>query len=142
MAQQGKKIDDRTRAMIVTALSSGENAKNVARAFGVSETSVRRIRDKEVDMVALADEKRAAIAQTMDDYLEQERERAQGFISKALDYLSNEEKLAAATLSQIATAMGIVIDKWGKVQNLGGENESGVVLLAPVKDDEESGVVM
>lgn len=142
MAQQGRKIDDRTRAMIVTALSAGENTRDVAKAFGVSERSVRRIREKEVDMTALAAEKRAAIAQTMDDYLEQERDRAQGFISKALDYLSSDEKLAAATLSQIATAMGIVIDKWGKVQNTTDGGDSGVVVLAPVKEDDESGVVM
>ncbi len=142
MAQQGRKIDDRTRAMIVIALSAGENTRDVAKAFGVSERSVRRIREREVDMTALAAEKRAAIAQTMDDYLEQERERAQGFISKALDYLSNEDKLAAATLSQIATAMGIVIDKWGKVQNAADGSESGVVILAPTKEEDSEGVVM
>ena len=142
MAQQGKKIDDRTRAMIVAALTAGECVADVARAFDISETSVRRIRDKEVDMAELVAEKRAVVAQTMDDYLEQERDRAQGFISKALDYLSSEEKLAAATLSQIATAMGIVIDKWGKVQAMSEGNDSGVVILAPVKEDEESGVIM
>ena len=142
MAQQGKKIDDRTRAALAAALTAGENPKDLAKAFGVSESTVRRIRDNEVDLMELGAKKREIIALTMDEYLEQERERAQTFISKALDYLCSDEKLALAPLNQIATAMGIVIDKWGKVQAFTDEAQSGVVVIAPVKGEDEGGVMM
>lgn len=138
---QGKKVDEQTRAMIVAALTV-ESAENVAKAFHVNPSTVHRIRNSEPMLRELASQKKELAAQSMEMFMEQMQAQAQEFVQKALVAISSEAKLEAATLSQIAVAMGIVIDKWGKVQNLGNENESGVVLLAPVKDDEEGGVVM
>lgn len=136
---QGKKVDDQTRAMIVAALTV-ESAENVAKAFHVAPSTVYRIQASEPMLKELAMQKKEDAVKSMEAFMDGMREQAQNFVQKALAAISSEAKLEAATLSQIATAMGIVIDKWGKVQNLGNENESGVVLLAPVKDDEEGGI--
>ena len=138
---QGKKIDDQTRAMIVAALTV-ESAENVAKAFHVAPSTVHRIRNSEPRLKELATIKKAQAEKTMEMFMEQMQSEAQNFVKKALEAIQSEEKLASATLSQIATAMGIVIDKWGKIQTMPDESQSGVILLAPIKGEEEGGVVM
>lgn len=138
---QGKKVDDQTRAMIVAALTV-ESAENVAKAFHVAPSTVYRIQASEPMLKELAKQKKEDAVKSMEAFMDGMRNQAQAFIEKALVSISSEAKLEAATLSQIATAMGIVIDKWGKVQAMSEGNDSGVVLLAPVKSDDESGVVM
>ena len=45
------------------------------------------------------------------------------FIGKGLEMLNDPEKLAAANLSQITTAMGTLIDKWAMIS--GGPSDNG-----------------
>ena len=48
------------------------------------------------------------------------------FIGKGLELLNDPDKLAAANLTQITTAMGTVIDKWAMIGGASGDT---------VKDD-------
>ncbi len=48
------------------------------------------------------------------DYMERKRRDALSFIGKCLDTMSSEEKLAKAPINQIASAMGVVMDKFTK----------------------------
>ena len=136
---QGKKVDEQTRAMIVAALTV-ESAENVAKAFHVNPSTVHRIRNSEPMLRELASQKKELAIQSMDVFMERMQTQAQEFVQKALVAISSDAKLEAATLSQIATAMGIVIDKWGKVQAAADEAQSGVVMLAPIKGEDEGGV--
>lgn len=45
-------------------------------------------------------------------YMDSRKEQAQGIIDKYLEKLADPHKLENATISQIATAMGIVVDKF------------------------------
>lgn len=49
-----------------------------------------------------------------EDYMEKKRRDALQFIGKCLDTMSSEEKLANAPINQIASAMGVVMDKFTK----------------------------
>ena len=46
------------------------------------------------------------------DYMESRKEKAKAVLDTYIDALSDPEKIGAAKLSEIATAMGIVIDKF------------------------------
>ena len=49
------------------------------------------------------------------------------------EMLNDPEKLAAANLSQITTAMGTLIDKWAMVQEKTGDNnDDGVMVVIDV----------
>lgn len=50
----------------------------------------------------------------MEDYMEKKRKDALDFIGKCLDTMSSEEKLTNAPINQIASAMGVVMDKFAK----------------------------
>ena len=51
-----------------------------------------------------------------------------------LDELASPAKTEKATLAQIATALGIVIDKFTAVKIGSGSGEQGVVLMPEVSD--------
>ena len=56
----------------------------------------------------------------VDKYMEKKQKDALKFISKCLDTMSSEEKLSNAPINQIASAMGIVMDKFTKKEDDGG----------------------
>ena len=60
--------------------------------------------------------------------MDSRKEQAQGIIDKYLEKLADPEKLESATISQIATAMGIVVDKFMD-NTKKGENAEGVTIL-------------
>ena len=74
----------------------------------------------------------------MAEYLEQSRAQAQAFIGKALEALADDEKISKATLVQIATAIGIVIDKWGVSKLDAAPQVRGGVIEIPAVQPEET----
>lgn len=72
----------------------------------------------------------------MAEYIEQSRAQAQAFIGKALKALADDEKISKATLVQIATAIGIVIDKWGTSKLEAPRVRGGVIEIPAVQPEE------
>lgn len=62
------------------------------------------------------------------DYMEKKRRDALQFIGKCLDTMSSEEKLANAPINQIASAMGVVMDKFAKSD--GDDGRLGEIIKA------------
>lgn len=109
----GKVTDTATIAAVIAYHQQGASIKATAEAFGVSRSTVQKALRDHPEMVKLAEAKQAAASETMDAFLEASRSQAQAFIAKALVALADDDKISKATLVQIATAIGIVIDKWG-----------------------------
>ena len=67
------------------------------------------------------------------EYMNDHKDLVCSFIGKGLEMLNDPEKLAAANLSQITTAMGTLIDKWAMVQEKTGDNnDNGVMVVIDV----------
>jgi len=69
-------------------------------------------------------------------YMDSRKEQAQGIIDKYLEKLADPHKLENATISQIATAMGIVVDKFMD-NTKKGENAQGVTILNDIPKPEK-----
>ena len=67
---------------------------------------------KRVKMKSVCED--AGLQGDAEDYMEKKRRDALQFIGKCLDTMSSEEKLANAPINQIASAMGVVMDKFAK----------------------------
>lgn len=67
---------------------------------------------KRVKMKSVCED--AGLQDSAGDYMEKKRRDALQFIGKCLDTMSSEEKLANAPINQIASAMGVVMDKFAK----------------------------
>ena len=60
-------------------------------------------------------------------YMDAHKDLVCSFIGKGLELLNDPDKLKAANLSQITTAMGTLIDKWAMVQEKTGNDDKDVV---------------
>ncbi len=85
-----------------------------AKKFGVSESTVQRLCRREPELMKKAEQKREQNTLDMLAYMDSRKEQAQSVIDDYLKALANPEKIEAAKLSEIATAMGIVVDKFTK----------------------------
>lgn len=74
---------------------------------GANEKNKKRVKMKSVC-------ENACLQGDAEDYMEKRRRDALQFIGKCLDTMSSEDKLANAPINQIASAMGVVMDKFAK----------------------------
>lgn len=99
MSKQGQKLDDQLKEQIRNHLATNNNVRETARQFGVSPSTVMKIRDERPDEFEQlrTDKKQQIIAKSwtlMERFLE-----------------AMEEKIPSATLRDVSTSYGIVGDK-------------------------------
>lgn len=107
-----RRLTDNERAQVVAAYVELGNYSAVGRAFGISEGAVRKIVRNSPDSAKLYEQKKAERTADILAHMESRGQAVCGIIDLALDRLSDESKYNRASLQQIATMMGIVIDKF------------------------------
>ena len=104
-----------------------------AKINGVSATTVKNIVRANADIVEKCEQKKEENTADVLAYMDAHKALVCSFIGKGLEMLNDPEKLAAANLSQITTAMGTLIDKWAMVQEKTGDNnDDGVMVVIDV----------
>lgn len=101
----------------------------VGKMNNVSDTTVRNLVLADPDTLKACEQKKKENVVDVFAYMETQKSLVCSFIGKGLELLNDPEKLEKATLSQITTAMGTIIDKWTLVGKETGEAD---------KDDELS----
>ena len=84
----------------------------LAAKYGVSRTTISRVLKSDPDMCQKVTKKRAKNTISILAFMESQKNDVCRVISSLLKAINDPEKIADATLNQIATAMGIVIDKY------------------------------
>ena len=112
--------DEQKKRIIADYVESG-SYRATARKNGVVADTVKRIVQSDGGIVQKATQKKAENTLDMLEYMDKRKERAQDIIDKYLEALADPEKLENATLQQIATALGIVVDKFTR-STPAGEN--------------------
>lgn len=108
------RLTEPQKAEIIAEYALSGNYRATARKYGVSESTVRRLCAREPEMTQKAAEKKEEIAQDMLAFMDSRKQAAQDVIDAYLAALADPEKLKKATVQQIATAFGIVVDKFTK----------------------------
>ena len=108
------RLTDKQRKKIIADYIELGNYRATARKNKVATDTVKRFVLKDTTVVQKATEKKEENTRDMLEYMESRREQAQGVIDLYLSALADPTKLELATLSQIATALGIVVDKFTK----------------------------
>lgn len=108
------RLSDGKKKMVIADFAETGCYSETARRFGINESTVRRLCRKEPEIMKKAEEKRDQNTLDMLEYMDSRKVQAQSVIDKCLEALDDEEKLKGASLSQIATALGIVVDKFTK----------------------------
>ncbi len=114
----GAPKSDELKKKIIADYAQMKSLRAVARANNVSASTVKRICDREPELKQLATQKNEQNALDMLDYMDSKKERVQEIIDVYLGALTDPAKLSDATLREITTALGTLIDKWTKLDSL------------------------
>ena len=127
------RLTDRQKKKILADYVQTSNYCATAKINGVSATTVENIVRANADIVEKCEQKKEENTADVMEYMNDHKDLVCSFIGKGLEMLNDPEKLAAANLSQITTAMGTLIDKWAMVQEKTGDNnDDGVMVVIDV----------
>ena len=122
------RLTDKQKKKIIADYMENGSYRATARMNGVSDDTVRRVVLSDDEILQKAEKKKEQNTMDMLAYMDSRKEQAQGVIDDYLDALANPEKIATAKLSEIATALGIVVDKFTK--NVpGAEKGEGITIV-------------
>lgn len=107
--------DERKQKIVMDYVETG-NYRETGRLNDVSDKTVKYIVDNDPETSQKFAQKKEQTTQDMLSFIESRRDKAQLFIDAALEVLP--EKLDGASLNQVATALGIVVDKFTKLKEI------------------------
>ena len=107
-----KRLTDKQKKKIVADYVMLQNYVQTAKLNDVAESTVRKIIKENPDCASLCDRKKEANTQDMLSYLGSKREEAQNLLGLYLQAMADPDKIAEATLPQLSTAFGTIVDKF------------------------------
>ncbi len=106
------KLTDKQRKKIVAESVSGSSMTALAKKYGVSTATIHRVVHGDEKLKEKVEQKKAENTQSVLAFMDSKKQTVCDLIDKLLAAMSDEDKIAATPLNQLATAMGIVIDKY------------------------------
>lgn len=107
-------MTDRRKKKIIADYIECGSYNATAKKNGVSDNTVKRIVSRDREIAKKIEQKKEENTLDMLAYMESRKGQAQEVVDAYLKALADPGKLENATLAQIATALGIVIDKFTK----------------------------
>lgn len=121
------RLTDKQRKKIIADYMDNGSYRATAKMNNVSATTVKNVVCKDTEIVRKCAQKKRQNTLDMLAYMDSRKEQAQGVIDTYLKALTNPEKLEDASLAQIATALGIVVDKFTKNSSVGTEGMNEIL---------------
>lgn len=109
------RLTDKQKKKIVADYVELGSYNAVAKLNGVSKDSVKRVVQGCESFAEKAQQKKEENTADILAYMDSKRSIVCEILEKGLDVLNDEEKLKEASLSQITTALGTLIDKWAMI---------------------------
>lgn len=109
------RLTDERKKRILADYIDEANYSSVARRHNVSATTVKNLVRDNPEFVEKCEDKKRENSEDILAHMEKRKDLVCAFIDKGLEMLNDPDKLASASLSQITTAMGTVIDKWALI---------------------------
>lgn len=108
------RLTDKQKKKIIADYMESGSYRATAKLNKVSATTVKNIVLGDTESVQKFAQKKEQNTLDMLAYMDSRKKQAQCVIDDYLKALSNPEKIASARLSEIATALGIIVDKFTK----------------------------
>lgn len=126
-----KHLTDKQRKKIIADYVMCGNYSEVGRRNKVNASTVKRIMASDSDAQRKAEQKKEQNTQDMLAFMESRKDQAQSVLDTYLTAMLDPAKISDATLSQIATAFGIITDKFTKTTERSTDTAED---LTPLKD--------
>jgi hypothetical protein len=131
VAVGAQRLTDKQKKKIIADYVQLQSYRAAARQNGVSDATVRKIVKGDPESSQKCALKKEENAQDMLSYMDSKKERVQEIVDVYLGVLTDPEKLEGATLQQITTALGTLIDKWTVID----DRKKGDSFHQTVEDD-------
>ena len=128
------RLTDRQKKKILADYVQTNNYCATAKINGVSATTVKNLVRANADIVEKCEQKKEENTADVMEYMNDQKDLVCSFIGNGLEMLNDPEKLAAANLSQITTAMGTLIDKWAMISSGPSDNAKEDELSKSLRD--------
>ena len=115
-------LTDRQKKKIVADYVELKSINAAAKRNNVSWKKAKDVIDEDEELTKKLEQKKEANTLEMLAFMDSRKEAAQIVIDKYLEALADSQKLKKSSLAQIATALGIVVDKFTK--NTANGNDS------------------
>lgn len=106
------RLTDKQRKQIIADYVELGSYAAVAKKHGVADTTVKRAVEQDRQTLRIADHKKESNTADILAHMDAKKDTVNEIIDKALDVLNDKQKLSRASPMQIATMLGIVIDKF------------------------------
>lgn len=106
------KLTDKAKKEIIAKKAEGLTNCRLASMYHVSETTIRRVLQKDPYTAKMVEEKKKENTETVLAYMEGRTNIVCEIIGNGLEVLADKEKMRSSSLAQITTALGTLIDKW------------------------------
>lgn len=116
------RLTDRQKKKIVADYVELKSVNAAAKRNNVSWKKANEAIQEDKELTKKLEQKKEANTLEMLAFMDSRKESAQIVIDKCLEALADSQKLKKASLAQIATALGIVVDKFAK--NTANGNDS------------------
>nr|DAG25391.1 MAG TPA: helix-turn-helix domain protein [Bacteriophage sp.] len=125
----GAKLTDRQKKKIIADYVQLHNYRKTAKLNNVAESTVRKVVSTNPVCADLCALKKEQNTQDMLSYLDSKRGEAQGLLGLYLQAMADPDKIAEATLPQLSTAFGTIVDKFAMLGDQSGIEAPGDGLL-------------
>lgn len=106
------KLTAKQKKKIIAAFVDGKSKTLLAEEYHVSRTTIRRVIEADPKTSERVQQKKEQDTLEMLEYMDQQKTSAQKLLSAIIEALNDPEKLARANVRDLATAYGIIADKF------------------------------
>ncbi len=106
------KLTDRQRKKIIAERAEGLSIRALAKKYRVSDTTIRRTLESDPKMAQKVAQKKEENTVAVLAYMDSKKKDVCEILDKLLEAVKDDEKIAKTPLAQIATTIGILIDKF------------------------------
>ena len=131
------KLTDKDKKKIIADYVETQNYSETARKNGISDVYVSTIVNSDPDTLKLLEQKKVDNTTDVLKYMDSKKDVVCGIIGTYLNVLTNPDKIEKASIQQVATSLGIVIDKFTKdnIQTSGNEEDHNLLMDAIKKNE-------
>lgn len=106
------RLTDKQRKEMISDRAEGMSYRQLAERYGTSVTTVKRTLAKNPEVSQKVTQEKESNTADILAHMDEKRDTVNEIIDKALDVLNDKEKLSRTGPMQLATMLGIVIDKF------------------------------
>lgn len=119
------RLTDKQKKKIIADYIELGSYNAVAQLNGVTRTTVKRIVSNDTEMLQKVQVKKEENTKEILAHMDEQKDQVCNIIDKILNQMSDDVKIASTPLNQLATTMGILIDKFTVSELTKGPSKEG-----------------